>query len=261
MPLSDAVLRSALRRIGSDAPVRFDEVTRSTQVTAVELAEAGAPAWTLVAAGHQTAGRGRLGRSWLDEPGALLFSLIVRPELPPDRGGLVTLLAGVAMADALRGVIAPEVRCKWPNDLVVDDEKVGGILASARAGGDLLDYVVLGVGVNLGAAPGVSGAGSLAAADPAEVLGAFLEVFARDLQPPRRVFAPDVLERYRAVCATIGRRVRATTTEGAVVEGDAVDVDDAGGLVVRTDAGRRTVRFGEVEHLRDGALPGAGGPG
>lgn len=261
MPLSDAALRSALRRIGSDAPVRFDEVTPSTQVTALELAEAGAPAWTLVAAAHQTEGRGRLGRRWLDEPGALLFSVIVRPELAPDRGGLVTLLAGVAMADALRGVTGTEVRCKWPNDLLLDDEKVGGILASAQAGGDVLAYVVLGVGVNLVAAPRVAGAGALAEADPAQVLGAFLEGFARDLRPSRAGFARDVLERYRALCATIGRRVRARTTEGAVVEGEAVDVDDAGGLVVRTDAGRRTVRFGEVEHLGDGALPGAGAPG
>lgn len=261
MPLSEAALRSALRRIGSDAPVRFDEVTGSTQATALELAEAGAPAWTLVGAGHQTRGRGRLGRRWLDRPGALLFSVVVRPELPPERGGLVTLLAGVAMADALRASGGSPVRCKWPNDLLVGDAKVGGVLASARPRGDVLAYVVLGVGVNLGAAPDVPGAGALADADPAEVLGAFLEGFARDLDPHRRTFAEDVLERYRAMCATLGRRVRATTTEGEVVEGEAVDVDDAGGLVVRTDAGRRVVRFGEVEHLRDGALPGGGTPG
>ncbi|HEU4355053.1 MAG TPA: biotin--[acetyl-CoA-carboxylase] ligase [Actinomycetota bacterium] len=241
--------------------MRFDEVTRSTQVTAVELAENGAPAWTLVGAAHQTEGRGRLGRDWLDEPGALLFSVIARPEIAPDRGGLVTLLAGLAMAEALRGATATEVRCKWPNDLVVDDAKVGGILASARTSRDVLDYVVLGVGVNLGGAPGVSGAAALSDAEPADVLGAFLEAFAKDLQPSRAAFARDVIGRYRTVCATIGRRVRATTTDGALVEGEALDVDDAGGLIVRMDAGLRTVRFGDVEHVRDGALPGAGGPG
>src|SRR5512141_829385 len=66
LALTEAALRSALERIGSDAPVRFDEVTGSTQVAALELAEAGAPEWTLVAAGHQTQGRGRLERPWLD---------------------------------------------------------------------------------------------------------------------------------------------------------------------------------------------------
>jgi BirA family biotin operon repressor/biotin-[acetyl-CoA-carboxylase] ligase len=241
--------------------VRFDEVTGSTQAAALELAEGGAPQWTLVAADHQTRGRGRLGRRWLDRPGALLFSVIVRPELAPERGGLVTLLAGVAMAEALGATTGSRVRCKWPNDLLVEDAKIGGILATARARGDALAYVVLGVGVNLGEAPGVPRAGALAGADAAEVLGDFLERFARDLDPERPMFARDVLERYRRACATIGRRVRATTTEGVVVEGDAVDVDHAGGLVVRTDAGRKTVRFGEVEHLRDGALPGPDAPG
>lgn len=63
MPLSDVILRAALERIGAEAPVRFDEVTGSTQLTALELAEGGAPEWTLVAAGHQTQGLGRLGRT------------------------------------------------------------------------------------------------------------------------------------------------------------------------------------------------------
>ncbi|HEX5950323.1 MAG TPA: biotin--[acetyl-CoA-carboxylase] ligase [Actinomycetota bacterium] len=259
--MSDAALRSALRRIGSDAPVRFDEVTGSTQATALELAEAGAPQWTLVASAHQTRGRGRLDRSWLDEPGALLFSVVVRPELPADRGGLVTLLAGVAMADSLRATIDSRVVCKWPNDLLVGDAKVGGILAGARSRGEALVYVVLGVGVNLGAAPDVPGAGALAGADAAEVLGMFLEGLARDLVPDRPAFAEEVVERYRAVCATLGRRVRATTTGGRVVEGDAVGVDQVGRLIVRTEDGPTVVGFGEIEHLRDDALPGDGTPG
>jgi BirA family biotin operon repressor/biotin-[acetyl-CoA-carboxylase] ligase len=252
--LSEAVLRSALERIGSDAPVRFDEVTGSTQVTALELAEAGAPEWTLVGAGHQTEGRGRAGRVWLDEPGALLFSLVLRPRIPPEQGGLLTLLAGAAMASALGRVTGAEVRCKWPNDLLVGEAKVGGILAGSLAREAELSHVVLGIGVNLGAAPATPGAGGLSG-DPADALGAFLELFAGDY---RR--GPDlegtVLERYRPRCSTIGRRVRATTAEGRVVEGDAVDVDDLGGLVVRTPDGLETVRFGDVEHLRPGSLPG-----
>jgi BirA family biotin operon repressor/biotin-[acetyl-CoA-carboxylase] ligase len=117
------------------------------------------------------------------------------------------------------------------------------------------------VGVNLGAAPDVLGAGALAGADAAEVLGGFLEGFARDLEPGRPTFASDVLLRYRAVCATLGRRVRATTTEGRAVEGEAVDVDEEGGLIVRTGDGPIVVRFGEVEHLGEDALPGSGTPG
>ena len=256
MPLSEAALRSALERIGSDAPVRFDEVTGSTQATALELAEAGAPEWTIAAAGHQTEGRGRLGRTWLDEPGALLFSLVLRPEISPERGGLLTLLAGAAMAAALGETTGAEVVCRWPNDLLVEQDKVGGILAGSVARGGVLAHVVLGVGVNLGAAPDVQGAGALAEVDPAQVLGAFLEELARDYRPGSPDFTEVVIGRYRAVCSTIGRRVRATTTGGRVVEGDAVGVDDLGGLMVRADEGLETVRFGDVEHLHPGALPG-----
>lgn len=254
MALTEAALRSALERIGSDAPVRFDEVTGSTQVVALELAEAGAPEWTLVAAGHQTQGRGRLERPWLDAEGALLCSVVLRPELEPERGGLLTLLAGAAMAEALRGVTGAEVACKWPNDLLAAEAKVGGILAGSQVRDGRLAFVVLGVGVNLGAAPGVAGAGALPGGDAAEVLGAFLEALARD-HPPVEGFAERVLERYRGVCATLGREVRATTVDGGTVEGTAVDIDALGGLVVRSAAGLETVRFGDVEHLRPGALP------
>lgn len=260
MPLSDAALRAALDRIGAQAPVRFDEVTGSTQRTALELAEAGAPQWTLVAADHQTEGRGRSGRGWIDEPGrALLFSLILRPELAPEHGGLLTLLAGSSMVRACREAADVEVGCKWPNDLLLGDRKVGGLLAESVLQGDAFGFVVLGVGLNLGAAPDVPGAGALGEADPARVLGAFLETFARHYEPAHPAFAGAVIEGYRRVCVTFGRWVRATTTQGALVEGEAIDVDELGGLVIRSPSGLETVRFGDVEHL--GALPGPSGAG
>jgi len=91
--LSDHALTRALERVGLQAPVRFDEVTRSTQETALQMAADGAPEWTLVAAGHQIEGRGRLGRSWEDEPDrALMFSVVLRPDLrlEPIRGNVET---------------------------------------------------------------------------------------------------------------------------------------------------------------------------
>ena len=254
--MSEAALRSALERIGSHAPVRFDEVTGSTQATALELAEAGAPEWTLVAAGHQTQGRGRLDRSWIDEPGALLFSVVLRPSRGPEHAGLLALLAGTAMVEALRRTSGAEITCKWPNDLLDGQAKVGGILAGSRIGDGALDFVVLGVGVNLGAAPAVEGAGALDGADAAEVLGAFLKTFASGYRPSAEGFAAGVLEGYRQVCSTLGRMVRATTTDGGLVEGMAADVDALGGLLVRSADRTETVRFGDVEHLRPGALPG-----
>ena len=130
--LSTTELERAFADPGLEAPVRFDEVTGSTNATALGMAEAGAPEWTLVAAGHQTAGRGRLGRTWMDRAGAaLMFSFVVRPPLEPERAGLIPLLAGAAMAAAIRDVAGADVRCKWPNDLLVGDAKVGGILVES----------------------------------------------------------------------------------------------------------------------------------
>jgi BirA family biotin operon repressor/biotin-[acetyl-CoA-carboxylase] ligase len=248
--LTEPALSHALERAGLSAPVRFDEVTRSTQVTALELAREGAPEWTLVAAGHQTEGRGRLGRTWRDEPGrALMFSVLLRPELSAERGGLLSLLAGVALVEACRSLSDRSTECKWPNDLLVDGRKAGGVLLESRLDRDRIDHAVLGVGVNLGTPPpDVPNAGAVDAVDE-DLLAGFLAAFARRYEPRSGAFATSVVGDYRERCATLGLRVRARTVGGGVVEGVATDVDEAGGLVVRADGGTETVRFGEVEHL------------
>jgi BirA family biotin operon repressor/biotin-[acetyl-CoA-carboxylase] ligase len=249
--LSNHALSRALEQAGLRAPVRFEEVTRSTQETALAMALEGAPEWSLAAAAHQTGGRGRLGRTWRDEPGrALLFSLILRPEgLPAALGGVVSLLAGVAMAESCDELAGPGAACKWPNDLLVGGRKAGGILAESRLDGDRFEHVVLGIGVNLHAPPPeLPDAGAIPAED-VELLEAFLRRFAQRYEPGRPSFAGDVVAAYRGRCATLGVRVRATTSGGSAVEGEAVDLDEGGGLVVRTGGGFEVVRFGDVEHL------------
>jgi BirA family biotin operon repressor/biotin-[acetyl-CoA-carboxylase] ligase len=248
--LSEHALSRALEGAGLSAPVRFEEVTRSTQETAARLAEDGAPEWTLVAAGHQTEGRGRLGRTWTDEPGgALLFSLVLRPPLPPELGGLLSLLAGTAMAEACDEVADQRAACKWPNDILIAGHKAGGILAESRLAGDRFEFVALGVGVNLGAPPAdLPDAGAVQAED-ADLLAAFLRVFAGRYEPGHPAFAHTVAAAYRTRCATLGTRIRATTGRGIVVEGEAVDVDETGALLVRVGDMTEAVRFGEVEHL------------
>lgn len=248
--LSDDALVRALEHAGLSAPVRFDEVTRSTQATALEMAAEGAPEWTLVAAGHQTEGRGRMGRGWVDEPGrSLMFSFVLRPELEPEAGGLLTLLAGAAMTRACLELSDQRAACRWPNDLLVAGRKAGGILAESSVRGGRFEHVVIGVGVNIGAPPDVPGAGSVEAQDH-ELLRAFLSSFVEGYEPTHPAFAGHVIAAYRDVSATLGTRIRATTVEGELVEGEAVDLDERGGLVVRTAAGHRLVRFGELEHLK-----------
>src|SRR5689334_10678627 len=134
--------------IPPEGPVAFTDVRwfaelDSTNRYLVDEARAGAPAGVVAVADHQTAGRGRLGRTWIAPPGAaLLVSVLLRPRLPADRVHLVTLAAALALVDALPDAGA---RIKWPNDVVVDDRKLAGILAEADSGG----AVVVGMGCNV----------------------------------------------------------------------------------------------------------------
>ena len=248
--LSEQALSRALERAGLRAPVRFDEVTGSTQATALQMASDGAPEWTLVAAGHQTQGRGRLGRTWTDRPdGALMFSFVLRPPLEPDAIGTVSLLAGTAMTAACRDVAAADATCKWPNDVLVDRRKAGGILAETRVAERRVEFVVVGIGVNLGSPPSDVPNAAAVDADGEALLTAFLRTFALEYRPSDASFARNVVASYRSLCSTLGTRVRARTTGGTVVEGDAVDVDETGALVVQVGDAVERVRFGEVVHL------------
>jgi BirA family transcriptional regulator, biotin operon repressor / biotin---[acetyl-CoA-carboxylase] ligase len=245
--MNEEALRRALAAVGLDAPVRWDEVTDSTNTTALALAAEGAPAWTLVAAGHQTAGRGRYGRSWIDRPGrALMCSVVLRPAWSPEHLGLISLAAGAAIAEAASGLSGLDVRCKWPNDLLVADGKVGGVLAESEVAEGRVRHVVVGLGVNLEAAPdGVPGAWAIGGVDEEVLLATFLGRFRGAIEGP----FSGILDRWRAVSATLGRRVEATTIRGDVVRGVAADVDETGALLLDSDTGRVRVAFGAVTHL------------
>ncbi len=260
--LSAADLQRALVAIGAVAPVRFDEVTGSTNATALRMAEEGAPEWTLVGAGHQTEGRGRLGRSWSDRPGgALLVSFVLRPTFGPGGAGLLPLLAGAAMAEAASappGALA--VACEWPNDLVRDGGKVGGVLVEAVVDDDAIRHAVVGVGVNLDVPEDEPRARGLGAIDPARLLAAFLERFAARYRSDPGSFGPSVIAAWRAVSVTLGRHVEVERLDGSAVRGTAIDVDPRGALVVRTRRGPVAIVSGEVRHAGgDAAGPVAGG--
>jgi BirA family biotin operon repressor/biotin-[acetyl-CoA-carboxylase] ligase len=251
--LSQDSLEAAVRAAGIGVSPTYLEQTGSTNTEALERAAAGAPEWTVVAAGHQTAGRGRLGRSWASVPGrSLLFSVVLRPDLPPDRASLVSLLAAERMAAAC-GV---PVRAKWPNDLVVSDRKVAGILPEARVERGRLAHVVIGIGVNVALEPPdlPRGATSLARegieVEGPELLARFLTGFRRRLRPRDEDFGEGVIAAYLARCDTIGRGVRAVTTRGEAVEGVASGVDPGGALRIQADGAEQVVGFGEIQHLQ-----------
>jgi BirA family transcriptional regulator, biotin operon repressor / biotin---[acetyl-CoA-carboxylase] ligase len=247
-------LLQVLAAITVTAPVRSDEVTPSTNATAQEMAEAGEPEWTLVAAGHQTEGRGRLGRAWSDVPdAALLFSFVLRPDLPPARTGLLSLLAGATMADAIRATTGRRVACKWPNDLLLHDgSKVGGILLESSVADGAVRYVVVGIGVNLEAPEDQPEAGGIGPVPLRTLLEAFMVRFAPVYTVTDASFPQRVRNEWLPRSATIGQVVRAGTVDGREVTGRAVGIDDFGSLLLSTDEGEARVGFGEVEHLASG---------
>jgi BirA family biotin operon repressor/biotin-[acetyl-CoA-carboxylase] ligase len=255
---------SALRRAFALTPtlwrdIRVVEETGSTNVDVLAAAAAGAPEGLVVIAERQSAGRGRLGRTW-DAPArsSLTFSVLLRPAaVAAANRGWIPLLAGLAVADVLRRVAEVDAHLKWPNDVLVGERKVAGILAEMSN-----DAVVVGIGVNVSVRPEelpVPTATSLAIEDAATtdrdpILRAVLRELARRYVSWRDAGggpgAGGVRAAYSERCLTVGERVRVSLPAGDEVEGEAVAVDLLGQLVVRTDGGDRAIGAGDVVHVR-----------
>ena len=122
----------------------------STNDVAHDQARSGAPDGLLIVADEQTAGRGRLDRRWWAPPGSsLLMSLLLRPALPPSRAGQLTMCLGLAAVEGIEAVTGLQPALKWPNDLLLDGRKLGGMLTELRLDGEQLAYAVLGLGINV----------------------------------------------------------------------------------------------------------------
>ncbi|MDY6851201.1 MAG: biotin--[acetyl-CoA-carboxylase] ligase [Thermodesulfobacteriota bacterium] len=235
----------------------------STNQRARELGLTNAPEGTLVLAETQTAGRGRLGRNWHSPPGLnLYFSLILRPNLPPDRTTLLTLAAGVGAAEAVSRVTGRKPSIKWPNDLLMGQRKVAGILSEMETRGANLPFVILGLGLNVNLKPAdlpaelLDLAGSLFMAtgrdwDRTALLAAMLKEIENQYEALKAGRAGDVLEQYRQACQTIGSQVRIAQGE-SVIQGTAVAVNESGELVIRPAGGRQLVcvNAGEVTLIK-----------
>jgi BirA family biotin operon repressor/biotin-[acetyl-CoA-carboxylase] ligase len=230
--------------------VRWVDETDSTNSRLLDEARAGAPEGVVLVADHQTAGRGRLGRRWEAPPGSsLLVSVLLRPTVAVEHAHLVTMAAGLAASDACEAVAGLRPGLKWPNDLVVDDAKLAGLLAESVVDGDALRALVVGMGLNVTAAP-AEAATSLADATGATVdrrplLDAWLQRLDARLDA-----LDEVLADYRPRCATLGRDLRVERPTGPALEGTAVDVTDAGHLVVDAGGERVAVAVGDVVHVR-----------
>jgi BirA family biotin operon repressor/biotin-[acetyl-CoA-carboxylase] ligase len=244
------------------------DVVPSTGSTNADLlaraADPGSPEGQVLVAEEQTAGRGRLGRSWSSVPGgSLTFSVLLRPAaVPAARRGWLTLLAGVAVASAVRSVAGVDAVLKWPNDVLAGDGKLAGILAEQSPDGSA---VVIGIGLNVIVPLEVpASATSLiptsliaqgATAGREEVLLGILTQLERWYAAFQATPDPDragLRDAYRALCATLGQTVRVELPAGGVVTGVARDIDAEGRLLVADGSGDSVtpVAAGDVVHVR-----------
>ncbi len=249
--------------------------TGSTNADLVAAARAGEPEGLVLVARAQTAGRGRMGRSWQSPPGTgLTCSVLLRPAgVPAARLSWLPLLAGVAVSTAVTEAAAVETRLKWPNDVLAGEAKLAGILAE---GGD--GAVVIGMGINVSQRreelPRPDATSLFLIADQAyrtspqarqeELLAGVLASLARwysawrDQPAPGDARACGLRQAYLGRCATIGQRVTVTLPGGRTVTGRAAEVDEAGRLVVVTAGGPVHLSAGDVSHLRPAAPPANG---
>jgi BirA family biotin operon repressor/biotin-[acetyl-CoA-carboxylase] ligase len=242
---------------GTRFEVTWVAETGSTNQDLLAAARDGASEGAVLVADHQTAGRGRLGRTWEAPPGSsLLVSILLRPDLPLDQAHAVTAAVGLAAAYACEAVAGFRPGLKWPNDLVVGPRKLAGILAETQVSGDRLDALVVGIGLNVNwpdelpaDLAGIAVAANHVAGhevDRENLLFALLRDLERryaDLSEPGGVGRLRVDE--RAASATIGQRVRVEVADEAF-EGTATDITDAGHLVVDG----REITTADVIHLR-----------
>ncbi len=251
---------SASRRGSLGTPVYYFSETTSTNDVAATLAERGAGEGTLVVASAQTAGRGRLGRQWHSPPDAGLYaSLIVRSA---NAAPFLTLAGGVAVAEGVRNATGLPVEIKWPNDIVISDRtrpsrrrKLAGILAEASSGADGVQYVVLGVGINVKVTaypPELADkASSLEtelgrSVDAGAVLGETLAALEHALTSLRAGDARDVLGAWRRMAPSASGLQVEADVHGARVAGVAEGIDDSGALLVRVNGRLERVLSGEV---------------
>ena len=229
----------------------FDEVD-STMDIARDLARNQCPHFTVVIAGRQKKGRGRLKRTWLSSEGGLYFTIVVRPKIPPALSSRINFAASMVLARTLRSMFKIRAEVKWPNDVLVDGRKISGLLSEMEAEMDMVNFINIGMGVNLNNDPTHDEpmATSLKKILGREVsrkdlLKAFLDDFKRTLNDSDLKNAVSDWKRY---AGTLNRHVRIVTAQ-EVSEGFAVDVDDNGALILKLpDGSLKRIIYGDCFH-------------
>jgi BirA family biotin operon repressor/biotin-[acetyl-CoA-carboxylase] ligase len=229
----------------------------STQDYGRKVANAGAPEGTVVVALEQKAGKGRMRRTWSSPRGGLWFTLLLRPSIPMRELYKLTLLFGVSVARALESYgLKPYL--KWPNDVLVDGKKICGILLEISGEPDRVDYVLVGIGLNVNFSsrdlPDDIHSSSTSIYDALNRRVDRADLLCRILEDSEHLYLSaikegfqNVINAWRLMSCTIGRTVTVQSF-GTSISGRAVDIDDDGSLIVKTKEGLKKIYSGDVFH-------------
>jgi len=235
----------------------FDTLTSTIDV-AMDLGLKGVSSGTIILAESQTKGKGRLGRSWFSPKyKGLYLSLILRPDMLPAQAPILTLLAAVSICEAIKGSTGVVSQIKWPNDILINNKKLCGILTQVIAETDRIDFVIISAGINVNNDKRslISTATSLKEQKKEEVNRvSLLQEILRALEANYLILekkgATQILEKWRHHNTTLGRRVK-VYCQHKHIEGEALDIDTDGGLLIRKDNGiTEKVMAGDVMHCR-----------
>lgn len=214
----------------------------STNTKAHQLAERGAPEWTVVVSDVQTRGRGRAGKTWVSSRGGLWFSVILRPALNASKAGLLQLIAAVSARRAIEKQSGLMVGLKWPNDIVLPGGKLGGILVETKLVSDVVSFAVLGIGINVNQLQKSLPEGAVSFLGTTgrrwnlqKLLGAILDELRRDYSRIRD--ASGLISEWWDHCVHKLKIVQVEASQG-VVTGMSAGVGDDGSLLVETVSGR-----------------------
>jgi BirA family biotin operon repressor/biotin-[acetyl-CoA-carboxylase] ligase len=226
----------------------FPQIT-STMDEARKAAGRGCPDLTVIIAGAQTKGRGRMDRVWASDEGGLYFTLVIKPRAHPAEAIKFNFLASLTLVEVLREECRIDARVKWPNDIMVDNSKLSGMLSEMDATGDTIHFVSIGIGVNVNNDPALIEPRAVSlrsltgrAFSRPKILGRFLDRFESGL---KEAAFPLILARWKQFAGCLNREVTIVTLK-ETLNGFAEDVDDQGSLVLRlADGTRRTVCYGD----------------
>jgi BirA family biotin operon repressor/biotin-[acetyl-CoA-carboxylase] ligase len=231
--------------------IYYPELT-STMAAAKELARNNCPDFTTVVAGRQTSGRGRLNRLWISEEGGLYFTMVLRPDLPPVLSFKVGFLASLTLSQTLNELFDIGARVKWPNDILVDERKISGMLSELEAEADRVAFINIGVGINVNndppkVQPAATSIKRILGREVSkkDILLCYLDAFENKMQTAD---FDRVVQDWKEHTVTLNRDVRVVTNK-EVITGRAIDVDDSGALILKcTDGSLQKIIYGDCFH-------------